>query len=209
MKGLVYSSVICVHGNTDGLRDPDIFKGGFVMMKTMVLMTALFFLGAALVTAGEQAEKAGGMAWFDLENCAFCKHLTKDPQLMDNVKWENYDISNGVITITIVKPEFKKAYMEAEMAMMDLGKKMEAGEISPEKVKMCGHCQAYGKLLTMGANMEHAQGDLAEVMIITSDKPEVVAEIKAFSKRNQEEMAKMEKTEQMKKTEKKEKPTKS
>lgn len=170
------------------------------MFKTTVAAIALLLLGAAFLAAGEQAEKTGEMGWFDLQNCAFCKHLAKDPHLMENVKWEHHDISNGVVTITVVAPEYKKAYMEAETAMMDLGKKMETGEVNPMEVPMCGHCQTWGKLIMMGSKVDHVAGELAEVVIMTSDKPELVAEIKAFAQKNREEMAKWEKMEKPKKS---------
>ena len=170
------------------------------MTRTTILAIALLFVGTALLVAADQAKEPGEAMWFDLENCAFCKHLTKDPQLMQNMSWEHHDISNGVVTITVVKPEFKKAYKEAEAAMMELGKKMEAGEVNPAEVKMCGHCQHYGKLVAMGAKMEHVQGKYADVTLMTSDKPELVKEIKGFAQRNRDEMAKMEKKEKPKKS---------
>ncbi len=169
------------------------------MTRTTILVAGLLFLGAALLVAAAQATEPGEAMWFDLENCAFCKHLSKDPQLMNNMKWEHHDISNGAVTITVVKPEFKKAYLEAQTAMMDVGKKMQTGELKMADVKMCGHCQTYGKLMQMGAKMEHVQSELAEIVIMTSDNPEVVKEIKGFAQRNRDEMAKMEQAEKAEK----------
>lgn len=163
------------------------------MTKTTFLAVGLLFLGMAVFASADQEAAPGEAKWFDMETCAFCKHLAKDPQLMNNMKWEHHDISNGAVTISVVKPEFKKSYSEAQAAMMDVGKKMQAGELNMADVKMCGHCQNYGKLTAMGAKMEHVQGEFAEVVIMTSDKPEVVKEIQGFAQRNRDEMAKMEK----------------
>ncbi len=137
----------------------------------------------------------GESAWFDMQGCAFCKNLVKDPALMKNMTWEHYDISNGVVTITTVKPEARKSYIEARTAMMEIGKKLETGQLTMDKVPMCGHCQAYGKLMMMGAKMEWVEGSQADVTMMTSDKPEVVKEIKAFAQKNRDEMAKMEQAE--------------
>jgi len=169
------------------------------MTKNAFLAVGLLFLGAALVASAVHATEPGEALWFDMENCAFCKNLSKDPQLMKNMSWEHHDISNGVATITVVKPEFKKSYLEAQAAMMDVGKKMQSGELKMADVKMCGHCQNYGKLMMMGAKMEHVQGTFADVTLMTSDNPEMVKEIKAFAQRNRDEMAKMEQAEKAEK----------
>ncbi len=161
-------------------------------------MKRAFFAAALLVFAAvvmASAGQPGEPAWFDMQGCAFCKNLVKDPALLKNMTWEHIDISNGAVSITTVKPEFKKSYMEAQAAMMEVGKKLQSGELKPEQVPMCGHCQAYGKLVQMGAKTEFIQGTAADIWLMTSDKPEVVKEIKMFAQRNRDEMAKMEQAE--------------
>lgn len=177
-------------------------------MKTVILAVGLLLLGTAVFVGADQAPAPGEAPWFDLENCAFCKHLTKEPQLMHNMKWEHHDLSNGAVTITVVKPQFRAAYMEAGTAMEDLAKKMETGEVNPADVRMCGSCQYYGKLMMMGAKFEYVQSDLADLVLITSDKPEVVKEIKVYAQRNRDEMAKWEKAGKPEKSETPEKANK-
>jgi hypothetical protein len=155
------------------------------MRKSTLLTVLLVFVVCAAVVADD-------VKWFDMKGCAFCKNLTKDPKLMENMSWENHDISNGNVTITTVKPDYKPAYLEAQKAMMELGMKMEKGELKPDEVPMCGHCQNYGKLMEAGAKFEYVPGEAAEVVIIWSDNPEVVKQIKEFGKRNRDEWAKME-----------------
>lgn len=165
------------------------------MKKTaFIAVTAILFASVALLQGVGNAGP-GETAWFDMQGCAFCKNLVKDPALMKNMTWEHHDISNGVVAITTVKPEFRKSYVEARTAMMEVGKKLETGQLAMDKVPMCGHCQAYGKLYMMGAKMESIEGSQADVTIMTSDKPEMVKEIKAFAQKNRDEMAKMEKAE--------------
>jgi hypothetical protein len=168
-------------------------------MTRTFLAAGVLLLAAAVFVAADQEGAPGEVAWFDLENCDFCKHLTKDPQLMQNMKWEHHDIANGAVTITVVKPEFRKSYMEAGTAMEALAKKMETGAVNPADVKMCGSCQGYGKLMMMGAKIEYVKSELADLVLMTSDKPEVVKEIKAYSQRNRDEMVKWEKMEKVKK----------
>jgi hypothetical protein len=161
-------------------------------MKSTLMAAALVAFVAAMLPVAAQS---GDAAWFDMQGCAFCKNLVKDPELLKNMSWEHHDIANGALSITVVKPEFKKSYLEAQAAMMEVGKKLQSGELKPEQAPMCGHCQAYGKLMQMGVKMEYVQGAAADVVLMTSDKPEVVKEIKSFAQRNREELAKMEQAE--------------
>ena len=165
------------------------------MKKTVLFAVTAILFAALTLLHGVGNAGPGESAWFDMQGCAFCKNLVKDPALMKNMTWEHYDISNGAVVITTVKPESKKSYVEAKTAMMDIGKKLETGQLTMDKVPMCGHCQAYGKLMMMGAKMESVEGSQADVTILTSDKPEVVKEIKAFAQRNRDEVAKMEQAE--------------
>jgi hypothetical protein len=164
------------------------------MKKTSVFAVLVLAVAVAVAAFAQEAtKKAVETPWFDMENCSFCKHLLKDPKLLDNMTWEHLDISNGLLCITTVKPEYKKSYDEAMQAMMDLGQKLEKGEVDWKDIKMCGSCQHWGMLEKMGAKFEHIQGKTADITLITSDNPEVVKKIKEYGRRNREEMAKMEK----------------
>ncbi|MEJ2722217.1 MAG: hypothetical protein P8181_13945 [bacterium] len=157
-------------------------------MKGTVLLMAIFLVaGLCPASAGESADTA----WFDLENCIFCKNLTENPDLLDNMTWKDYDITNGIVTITTVGPEYKEAYLTAQSKMEEIGRKMGTGQIDYSTAKMCGHCQAYGRLMQLGVTFDHVPTDVADILIMTSPKPEVVAEIKSFAKKNEEAMAKM------------------
>lgn len=165
-------------------------------MKTIIaLFSALAIVIAAVAIADEPAHET---PWFDMPNCDFCKHLTTDPHLLENMTWEHHNISNGALSITAVKPEFRDSYMKAETAMMELGEKMEKGEVQMSDVKMCGSCMAYGALMAAGAKFEYVPGDAAIVVLMTSDNPEVVKQIQAYAAKNREEMAKWETAEEMK-----------
>lgn len=149
-------------------------------------------LGVALIVlmlvptaiAGEKPEKP----WFDMENCAFCSNLLEDPKLLDNTVWEHHEITDGIVTVTTVKPEFLASYRKAAAAMDTVGKKIATGEQFP----MCGMCQAMGSFFMKGARMEYVETSVGDVMLLTSSDSTVVAEIKAWAKRTNDEMAKME-----------------
>ena len=150
-------------------------------------MLAVLVLAVGLIAyAGEEAP------WFDMENCAFCSNLMKDPQLLDHMTWEHHNIANGMLSITTVDPEFKASYTEAMDAMKKLGEAMEAGKVNMADIKLCGSCQFYGTLEMAGAKPEYIFGEAADIFLMTSDDPEIVKKIQEYGLRNQEEMAKME-----------------
>lgn len=156
-------------------------------LKPAFLLVGLLAFVATAATA--QEKPAAEKPWFDMANCSFCKHLVKDTMLLENMTWNHYDISNGVMAVTTVKPEYKAAYLEAMKSMQQVGEDMAAGKV---QVQMCGHCENYGKLMMSGANMEYVQTDVADIVLMTSDKPEIVEMIKKFGQRNREELAKWE-----------------
>ncbi len=156
-------------------------------MRNAILVTVLLAFGLSVgVIAGEDQK------WFDMENCSFCKHLVKDPELLKNMTWEHHDIPKGAVAITTVAPEYKKTYLAAQQAMQDLGMRMQNGEVKPADVKMCGHCMHYGHLMASGATIDYVSGEAAEVTIIWSDTPETVEKIHDYAQRNREELAKWE-----------------
>ncbi len=128
--------------------------------------------------------------WFDLEKCIFCKNLLADGQdLTKHMTWENHMISNGAVQVYTVEPEYHDAYIKANEAMEKIGMEMAQGKHMD--AYMCGSCQAYGTLMMKGVkfDMVHAKG--ADIMVISSDNPEVVKEIQAYTQKNIDELAKM------------------
>ena len=101
-------------------------------------------------------------------------------------------ICNG-ISIPLI---FKASYDKAMEAMSKLGDEMMKGKTD---VKMCGNCQAYGDLMMAGAKFDYVPAKVGDILVITSDKPEMVDKIKKYGQRNREELAKMETTDKPKK----------
>jgi hypothetical protein len=155
-----------------------------VMKKTVIIMAIL----AVFVSLTAWLNAAEEKPWFDMKNCDFCKNFLKDPQLLENMTWELHDISNGVLSLTVVTPEprYEHAYQEAMQAMEDLAAEMAKGKTD---VKMCGSCEFYGKLMMSGARFEHVHTCAGDVMLITSDKPEVLSMIREYADRTRKAMA--------------------
>ncbi len=157
-------------------------------MKAIVFLALVALAAPALAGDAHQHPMKTKSGWFDMENCGFCQNLVKDPQLLEHMQWENHIIPNGSLSITVVEPAYAAAYAEAMGAMMALGEKMHSGAVDPTKVKMCGHCAAYGQLMMAGAHMEEVDGEAADVTLITSSDPQVVAKIHEFTNRTNKEM---------------------
>lgn len=149
----------------------------------LVCFFALFLMTAVTIFAGD--------AWFDMENCSMCKPMMDKPGLMENMTWEQYDISNGVVGVTTVAAEFKDAFKSCHTEMMAISEKLMAGEEMP----LCGSCVTFGGLVGKGMHIENVPTSNGQITILTADNDELVAEIKAWSSKNKEEMKKMSMTE--------------
>lgn len=148
------------------------------MIRNIVTLALVGLLVAGVGVAGE-------MAWFDFQNCDMCNNM--DPALFDHMTWEQHDISDGVVALTIVDKNYLDSYRTASMKMAKVAEELQQGK----NLKLCGSCTELGMCMAKGAMPEYVPTSNGAVMIITANKPEVVAEIQAWSKKNKEEMAKM------------------
>jgi hypothetical protein len=137
---------------------------------------------AVAVGAGDEAP------WFDMENCAFCRHLTEPPEMLQSLGWEHHNISNGIVSISTIPEKYAEAYDKAMGMMKETGEKAAQGA----EMHTCGMCGAMGALMAKGAKYETVKTDNGYVALMTSDDPEIVTEIQAWGKKTNEELAKME-----------------
>jgi hypothetical protein len=154
-------------------------------------LTKLLLVSVMVVLAASVSIQAEEEAWFDMENCEFCKHLAAAPDLMDNMSWEHHNISNGLVSVTTVGDGHLEALREAQAKMDEAGKKMQMGE----QVEMCNACTAMGGLMMKGAKFEMVQTGHGDVWLITSSDPEMVKTIQEWGKHTNDELAKMEQCE--------------
>ncbi len=150
------------------------------------LVTAIAFCG--LLAAPLAAVYAGQeKPFFDLENCDMCKNMSAEKGLMDNMKWENHAIDNGLISVTTVAEGYEEAFVRSEKNMQKTGELMMNGK----KMDLCGYCQSFSSLMMSGAKMEGVETGAGHIMLVTGDNPELVKKIHAHVKRTNAEMAKM------------------
>jgi hypothetical protein len=146
-------------------------------------------LAAALMLLMVSSLGADDKPWFDMENCAFCRHLVNEPGLMDHMQWEYHLLTDGMLSITHVEEGYEEAYVRAQKNMEKTGQEMlKTGDMPP----MCGHCEAYGNLMMTGVKPQHVRSEFGDIVIWTSDDSTVVRKLHRFAKRNIEELAKLE-----------------
>jgi hypothetical protein len=146
---------------------------------------ALLFAASALIVSG--LAFAGDDAWFDMENCTMCKNLTKDPELIHHMTWQQLNISNGVIAITEVDAEYADSYASCSAGMAKVGEQAMQGKQMP----LCNSCMAFGGLMMKGLESERVETMNGEIWLMTSDDPAVVKDLQKWAEKNMAEVAKM------------------
>jgi hypothetical protein len=147
----------------------------------------LFGLIAMVILSLPVAFAAQDEAWFDLENCSMCKHMSSEEGLMENMEWGNYLTKDGMMSVTVVAEGYDKAFKRSMKNMEATGHKLMAGE----KLYMCGFCQSYGALHMAGANFENFETDAGYINLATSHDPAVIEKIHAHGQRTIDEYDKM------------------
>lgn len=127
------------------------------------------------------------IAWFDMEHCEICKNMASMKDQMHKIKWEIHMLENGMVSIAIVPEDMKEEMAKAEQGVMQTVSKLEQGE----QLHMCGYCNSYGKLMSMGAKFQKIKSLGVDLSIVTSDDAEVVKEIQAMGKKAKVEHEKM------------------
>jgi hypothetical protein len=153
--------------------------------KEAVMTRSIFtlsLLALVVVTAGA----AGESTWFDMDSCVMCKSMASNPKLMENLNWEQHNISNGFVAVTTVSEKYLDDYRAAHEDMNKTAMRLHKGEM----LELCESCTALGKCMMKGVSQEYVETSSGDVWIVTSDNPEVVAELQNWVKRNKMEMAK-------------------
>ena len=152
-------------------------------MRSLILtICAVALIVSVAALAGDDAEP-----WFDLENCAFCKHIGAEEGLVDHMHSEYHNLKGGILFIMTIDPQYKEAFDRAQAAMNEVGIEMQkTGEVP----HMCRHCRMYGEFMTSGVAIECVEAEVGSICMMTSEKPEMVEKLQAFGARTAEETAK-------------------
>ena len=144
---------------------------------------SVIVLSALFLVAGSQASDED--VWLDMDNCAICKPLLEqDPHLMDHMTWKHHNISDGLVSVTVIDPEYLSSYEKAGEKMNGVIERMQAGE----ETYTCNMCTELGAIFQAGVNRESVKSDNVRVAITTSDDPAMVKRIQAWGARTNKEM---------------------
>ncbi len=138
----------------------------------------------AWVTIGVAGDE---QPWFDMANCSMCKDVS--PALMHKMSWNHYDLSNGIMSVSVVQADAMADFNAMCASMEATGKKLAAGE----KLPLCRACQTYGSYMAKGMKTEMVHTDFGSVRLSTASDPEVVAGLHTWAATTRAEMEKMEK----------------
>lgn len=150
-----------------------------------LLKFALPLVAAIVMVSG--LALAGDDSWFDMEHCSFCKTMLEDPELIHHMTWEQYPISDGIISLTTVDPAYTKSFETCTAKMEKLSQQLQQGKQMP----LCNSCMAFGAIMMKGPKSEQIMTQHGEVWMVTSGDPEVVKELQNWAKKNMAELAKM------------------
>lgn len=138
---------------------------------------------AATLALAQTAEKP----WFDMENCAFCKEIAKQPGLMEHMSHEYHNISTGIVSVSYIDGDYKGAFKKAQEGMMAVAQNMKPGQMPA----MCQHCSMIGEFMMKGVKMDEVQSKDCIIFIYSSTDSATVAQIQEFGRRSAEEGAKI------------------
>lgn len=141
----------------------------------------------ALLSVSSVFINAGTEDWMDMENCAICKHLAADQEMMTNISWELYATKSGMVSVTTINDGYAERFETAHANMKATVDKMMAGE----EMDVCNMCMGMGSLFQKGATSETFKTRKGEICITSSDNAEVVTEMHVWVERTEAGMKKM------------------
>ena len=138
-----------------------------------IVSVAILTLFATVAAAGVSGP------WVDMDNCPICMNVSSVDGLMENMTWEHHLTATGVMTVSTVKPKFRKQFEGAKARMKEtLGKVVEG-----EAIEVCGYCSSLAALLKTGAKAENVVTAASDIMLISSTDEATITRIHAHAQR--------------------------
>ncbi len=164
----------------------------YTTTSSLSLLVVIF----SLSFAGDKAETT--QSWFDLKNCAFCAPIAAQPGLLEHMKPEYHNISNGLVSVLVIDQGYDGAFKKALDGMTTAFVDMQAGKA----MTICPHCSTMGDIeKNPKVKTDFMQTGFGFITIYTSTDSLLVAQIQDFGKKTDEASKQM--AAEMMKTEKK------
>ena len=91
-------------------------------MRIALTVCTVFVVGLMVCTATAEDD------WFDMENCAICKHMAEHQHMMMDIKWEAKPITKGMLMVAVVPEKHQATMKEAHKNMMKTIARLKQGE---------------------------------------------------------------------------------
>ena len=163
------------HADARPPRPPSRFQGYPLMKKSLFpfALVALVGITTAVIAKDAKQEKP----WFDVENCALCRHMAEHQHLMTEIKTETHLLENGMITVALIPDEHRQAMNAIHVKMRATFEELKEGK----KLPLCGFCESHGALMDAGAREEEIETSFGMIGIVTSEKAEIIQQIRAHA----------------------------
>ena len=124
----------------------------------------------------------------EMKECAVCRFLAEDPDLLRDMTWECHKIKDGMLCVASVPKDMKKKFDAAHKKMMETVAGLAAKIQRGEEVKLCSFCQGMGELTQAGAEQETVDTATGSISLVTSRDPTVVSTIHAHADKAKAEL---------------------
>jgi hypothetical protein len=142
-------------------------------MKARLSIAALFVAAASSLAFAAAADDAVE----EMKNCAVCKVMAADPDLMKSMTYECHKIDAGMICVATVPKEQKEKYDSIQAKMKASVAQVKADHAAGKEVHLCSFCKGVGELEQAGAKEETVETQTGSVFLVTATDPSVVAKI--------------------------------
>ena len=151
-----------------------------MVRKTVALALVIAFASMAPSFAGEGHEDM----MKQMMNCSVCsKMMPHLAELGPVMKAEIVELNNGMAMIhTITDAKKVDTYHTVSEMMQEAGNECMAYTDAQAKEKMCGHCNEIRSAVKSGANFSIGLTEHGDMMVLTSDDPELQKKIDSIQK---------------------------
>ena len=158
-----------------------------MVRKMFALALVVAFASMAQVYAGDGHEDM----MKSMMNCTMCSKMAPHMAELEPVlKGEIVELNNGMAMIhTITDAKKVDAYHTVSLSMQEVGAECMAYSDADAKEKLCDHCNGIRSAINAGANFSMGLTENGDMMVLTSEKPEVQAKIDAVQKNFETMMA--------------------
>ena len=153
-------------------------------------MRSLLILGVFVLLSVNAPAQAGDDPLAEWANCHICKvMLPHMAELMPVIKHELVTLDNGCATLTTVTDPAKlESYHQMCKAMHKAGEESASFTKEEASAQLCPMCQKMWVLMADGAHLSYGLTSRGDMLVLSSEDPEIQARIVALWKEYEQMM---------------------